>query len=115
MALIKEINVGIDFYHRLTNRDYNQGDGKHTAAVDFRNKFLKELDSEDAWKNPEKKIILDFKEVKKIGPSFANEAFGYFTKYAEPGTIFKVIEIKNASNVQLEIIKIELDSARSGK
>ena len=36
------VDVKKQFYHRLTNRDENQGDGKHTAK-DFREKFLSTL------------------------------------------------------------------------
>lgn len=103
------IDVGTEFYHRLANRDKQQGDGKHTA-VEFRRRYLTELDNPDAWTQEIKPILLDFKNVEKIGPSFANEAFAYFTKYAKPEKILERIIFLNISKVQLIIIKQELDS-----
>lgn len=104
-----KIDIGTDFYHRLANRDGFQGDGKNTA-VEFRNKYLSELDSDIAWKNDNLFIEFDFSNVKKIGPSFANEAFAYFTKYAKPTQILKKIEFTNISKVKRLIIEQELDS-----
>lgn len=64
------IDIGKAFYHRLANRDKNQGDGKHTA-IDFRNRFLASLDNTSIWSTPiSDPIVLDFNGVKKIGPSF---------------------------------------------
>lgn len=104
-----EVDVGKQFYHRLANRDQRQGDGKY-SAVEFRDKYLKFLDNEEAWRTDKEEIVLDFTNVKKIGPSFANEAFAYFTKYAKPERIFKKIVFKNISQVQRMIIHEELDT-----
>ena len=104
-----EIDVGKDFYHRLANRDSHQGDGKFTA-IDFRNRFLKSLDNENAWLTDTEPIVLNFINVKKIGPSFANEAFAYFTKYDSPEKILKKIVFKNATRVQRMIIQEELET-----
>ena len=111
---MKTIDVGIEFYHRLANRDNKQGDGKHTA-IDFRKRFLSHLDNVDVWKSPSEPIILDFTNVKKIGPSFASEAFGYFMKYVKPEEFLKKVQFDNISKVQLMIIKEELESAYKGK
>ena len=100
------IDIGKEFYHRLTNRDKYQGDGKNTAE-EFRKKLLKDFDSQEAWKT-DKKIIFDFKNVKKLGPSFANEAFAYFTKYAKPEEILKKFIFENISEVKKMIIEEEL-------
>ncbi len=106
------IIVAAEFYPRLANRDTRQGDGRHTA-VEFRDKFLAVLDSQEAWDNESCVVELDFKGVKKIGPSFANEAFAYFTQYAKPQLILKKICLKNASKVQTKIIEIELETGYS--
>lgn len=111
---MQTIDVGKEFYHRLANRDRKQGDGKHTA-VDFRTRFLHHLDSPGAWISPSEPIMLDFKNVKKIGPSFASEAFGYFMKYVKPEEFLKKIQFINISDVQFMIIKEELESAYKGK
>jgi len=108
------IDVGVVFYHRLANRDSKQGDGKHTA-VEFRTRFLSSRDNPQIWKSSSEPTILDFKNVKKIGPSFANEAFGYFTKYATPATFFERVRFVNISKVQKMIIEEELESGYSGK
>lgn len=109
MSNIKEINIAREFYHRLANRDSYQGDGKHTAK-DFREKYLSELDNKESWKNNEPFIVIDFLGVTKLGPSFANEAFGYFTQYANPKQIKNKIIFRNISNVKKAIIENELRS-----
>jgi hypothetical protein len=102
------VHIKDDFGHRLANRDEHQGDGTFTA-VQFRERFLNFLDNKDAWKTGGTVICLDFSGVKKIGPSFANEAFAYFTKYAKPDEILSKIKLTNATEVQLMIIKQELE------
>lgn len=106
---MRRVSIAKEFYHRLANRDSNQGDGEHNA-VEFRQTFLSALCHESAWKNDDPFIELDFNNVKKIGPSFANEAFAYFTKFSTPSRILKKIQIINATVVQKEIINTELKS-----
>ena len=102
------IDVGKEFFPRLANRDKSQGDGRHNA-IDFRRRYLGELDNVQIWtKAGEPVICFDFVGVDKIAPSFANEAFAYFTKYAAPELILKVIKFKNISPVKMEIIELEL-------
>lgn len=111
------IDIGTEFYPRLANRNRAQGDGKNTA-VEFRKKYLQMLDNPEIWKTsdqPLKVVALDFKNVKKIGPSFANEAFAYFTQYASPDEFLRAVDLKNISKVQLMIIKEELDSGYYGR
>lgn len=106
---MNKIDVGKDFYPRLANRDENQGDGKHTA-VSFRLKYLTCFDNSKVWEDGTLTIDFDFSNVSKIGPSFANEAFAYFTKYAKPTAILKQIKVSNTTKVQLSIIKQELET-----
>lgn len=106
------IDVGTEFHPRLANRDKHQGDGKYTA-VDFRQRFLSSLDGKEEWNFFESQIALDFKNVKKIGPSFANEAFGYFMQYGPPAEFWKRVVITNITRVQKAIIQEELESART--
>jgi len=108
------IDIGKDFYHRLANRDERQGDGKHTA-IQFRKKYLSDLDNAQAWKEESEPLIFDFSNVKKIGPSFANEAFGYFTRYVTPEAFYKKVRFINISNVQKMIIDEELRSGYTGR
>jgi hypothetical protein len=105
------VQVARDFGRRLANRDKRQGDGKHTA-IDFRRKFLAALDNPEIWKTVGKgpAIELDFEGVVKIGPSFANEAFAYFTQYASPERVLERIRFVNTSHVQMLIIEQELRS-----
>jgi len=106
---MKPIDVGQDFYFRLANRNELQGDGKHTA-VEFRKKYLSSLDSKEAWANDRTEIVFDFSNVKRIGPSFANEAFAYFMKYTTPDKFLKKVSFENINiPVDLGIIKIELE------
>lgn len=104
------IDVGNEFYHRLANRNKHQGDGKYNAE-EFRHKYLADFDNEKVWRDGKKTITFDFSNVKKIGPSFANEAFAYFVKFASPKQILKQIVITNATKVQMMIIEEELESA----
>ena len=105
----KVIDIGNDFYPRLANRNKFQGDGKHTAE-EFREKYLSFLDNEEIWSNDRTEIELDFKNVRKIGPSFANEAFAYFCKYSEPQKVIKKIKLCNLTDVKKAIILEEIES-----
>jgi uncharacterized protein DUF4325 len=112
--MIETIDIGKDFYHSLTNRDHKQRDGKNTG-VNFRATYLSALDTESAWKDDTLFIILDFVNVKKMGPSWANEVFAYFTQYASPKIILKKIQLKNISRVKKSIIVNELEGGHSRK
>lgn len=110
-----KVDIGNEFYHRLANRDEKQGDGKFTA-IEFREKYLGYLDNNDIWKSNNIDIIIfDFSNVKIIGPSFANEAFAYFTKYAKPEKIKSVIRFEKISKIHQLIIEKELETGYSGK
>lgn len=112
---MKTIDVGKDFYYRLANRNNLQGSRDHTA-IEFRKQFLKELDNENCWNNDETAIILDFKNVEVLSPSFANEAFAYFLKYnVHPEAILKKIRFDNISVIKRKIIVQELDSGYKQK
>jgi len=104
---MKNVNVGKEFYHRLANRDKRQGDGRHNAE-EFRLRYFKELDNKEAWLDDSVFVILDFADVKVVGPSFANEAFAYFTIYATPEQIKKKILFENISVIDTAIIDTEL-------
>jgi hypothetical protein len=112
---MKRIDVAAEFYHRLANRNQRQGDGSHNA-IEFRTRFLAHLDSAEAWRNQraENRVILDLSGVTKVGPSFANEAFGYFMKYCTPDDFFKMVTIEKASRVQSMIIREELEAGYKG-
>lgn len=103
-----KVDVGKDFYFRLANRNELQGDGTFNA-IEFRTKYLSILDSIESWKTLEKEVIFDFSNVKRIGPSFANEAFAYFMRYTNPDNFFKKVEFINIDKeVDLPIIIKEL-------
>jgi hypothetical protein len=106
---MKTIDVGTEFSLSLTNRDKLQRDGTFTGE-EFRNKFLSEIDDPVRWKNQDAFVILDFSKVKRLGPSWANEAFAYFTKFGEPDAILKKIVLTDISRVKLAIIKQEIDT-----
>src|SRR4051812_35551820 len=75
------IQIADEFSDYLVNRDKYQGDGKYSAQ-DFRSRFLKELDDQSWWDNPETRVVISFKGVQTLGPSWANEAFAYFLRFA---------------------------------
>lgn len=112
--MIKTIDVGRDFFVDLVNRDTNQGDGLYTA-VEFRQKYLGDLMKPEFWMKPKEYIVLDFSHVEVLGPSFANEAFAFFTQYnAKPETILHVIKFDPISRVKLSTIKVELEQGYRG-
>lgn len=110
--MINKMDIAKDFSDRLVYRDRYQGDGK-SNAIDFRNKFLNELESEKWWKDNEKFIELDFSGVKTLGPSWANEVFAYYTKNHTPKEILNKIKLVNISNVKKSIIKLEIETGYS--
>ena len=64
----QEIKVK-EFSTFLRNRNKYQTDGLYTG-IDFREKYLSELDSPDWWNDANKIITLDFEDVTTIGPSW---------------------------------------------
>ncbi len=109
---MKAIDIGNDFYPRLANRDKYQGDGTHTA-VEFREKYLSAFDSAEKWKNDVEEICFDFSNVTILIPSFANEAFAYFTKFARPEVILKKIRLEGITKIKEAIILEELENGYS--
>lgn len=107
---IKTVDVGNDFHYRLIYRDERLGDKKYNALC-FREKYLSYLDNQKAWEANPEKICFDFSNVKTIGPSFASEAFAYFTKYATPEEIMNVIIFEPISFVHKNIIENEIKSS----
>ena len=103
------IDVGTAFHNRLANRNRYQGDGRF-SAVDFRKRFLSSFDNQEQWKSGELVVELDFANVRKIGPSFANEAFAYFMKYTTPEIFHRRIKLINLTTVQRAIIETELST-----
>lgn len=111
---MKKIDVGKEFSTSLTNRDNLQRDGKFNG-VDFRTKFLSEFDNNELWNNDDTLIILDFGNVERLGPSWANEVFAYFAKFGEQDRILKKIKLENISRVKLAIIEKEIETGYSRK
>ena len=111
---MKTIDVGKEYFFRLANRNKLQGDGTYNA-VDFRKKYLSKLDNSSAWEDFTPFIVLDFSNVKRIGPSFANEAFAYFMKYTNPDNFMEKVTFKNLDEVDQIIINKELFSGYKGK
>lgn len=110
---MKTISVATEFYPRLANRDERQDDGSHNAVI-FREKFLKELITDPKhWENDECFIVFDFLSVDILGPSFANEAFAYFTKSYKPEKILSKICFINISRIKMRTIKKELSDGYS--
>lgn len=110
MSDIRTVDVGAEFYPRLRNRNKMQGDGTHTA-IEFRDTYLSEFYSQEAWKDNAPGIILDFGKVTRLGPSFANEAFAYFARL-KGVTLDKILSkfvFKNISKIKMGIIKVEIE------
>lgn len=108
------LDIGKVFYHKLLNRNELQGDGKNTA-VDFRVKYLGDLDSEAWWKSSNSKIELDFANVEVIGPSWANEIFAYYLgKGVKKKDILEKIICLNLTKTKEIIINREIDQGYRG-
>lgn len=103
------VNVGEDFSPYLTNRDRRQRDGAFSGEQ-FREEYLTPLDNKDIWQDSAPFVVLDFSGVKRLGPSWANEVFAFFTRYARPEAILQKIQVKNISRVKQNIIDVEIEA-----
>jgi len=100
MTIRRTVDVGRAYSPRLATRD---------EAKKFKDKYLSVFYDKHSWEDPECKVVLDFTNVKKISPGFADTAFGEFTYDAKNiEELLEHIVIQNASTVQLAIIKGEL-------
>lgn len=109
---LQVVNVGNDFDTWLLNRDQNQTDGQHNA-VEFRNKYLRFLDNDAAWRTDDSRIKFDLRNVEFIGSSFANEAFAFFRQYTTADKIKKVILFEFKTSVQRRTVYEEIESGYS--
>lgn len=115
MGTIINIAIATEFSPNLVNRNKDQGDGRYTAD-EFRVKFLGALDDLGWWSDPENKVYFDFRDVKTLTPSWANEAFAYFTKFDfNSDRILKQLHFENISRIKMSTIKEELDSGYGRK
>ena len=78
--------------------------------MEFRNKYLGELDDQENWNNNSSIIELDFRHVKRLGPSWANEVFAYFTRKHKPESILKKIKLINITKVKRAIVEKEIET-----
>ncbi len=109
------INLAKDFSPVLRNRNKYQTDGKFTA-IEFRKKFLNELDSQEWWGNESKTISIDLSDIDTLGPSWVNEAFAYFARYnINSEALFKKINFIGLDEVWKEIIEQEMKDGYSGE
>ena len=95
-----------EFWDELSNTAIA---GKRTGAF-LRELFMEHMDNQKFWDNVNSPAIrFDFTGVRKITPSFANDAFAYFTKYANATKVLKVIEFVNITNIKRAIINLEVE------
>ena len=105
----KIVKVAQDFHFRLSNRNKHHNDGTHTA-VEFREKFLFQYDCQDIWDTDTPTIVFDFSGVKRVSPSFANEAFAYFLQYTDKDNLLKHFIFENIDPIDRMIVEQELNS-----
>jgi len=98
-----------ELVHRNPKSDY------YFNAIKFRELFLRDLHFSSSWEDDRPYIILDFLFVEKISPSFANEAFAYFTKFAPPERVKNKIKFINISVVKQAIIDLEIEQGYKGE
>lgn len=111
---IRKINVAAEFSDYLVNRNNLQGDGTKTGE-DFRTQFLLDLENDSWWDKSENIIIFNFKDVRTIGPSWANEVFAYYANKRNKSTVLSHLKFENISPVKLEIIELEIESGYATK
>lgn len=104
----QRINIKEQFSDRLVYRDSFQGIYKYSAK-NFRELFLKELETVKWWGDDSKLIELNFKDVETISPSWANEVFAFYTENYDPDKVKKKIKLVNISSVKRLIINLEID------
>ena len=105
-----EIALAKDFSDFLINRDEHQNDGADNA-VDFRRKFLADLDSKEWWEDATKQVVINFDGVDTLAPSWANEAFAYYTKFCpDVSKVLSKIILKHVNIVHRSIIETEVKS-----
>lgn len=109
---LRTVDVGREFspvLYRPHKDSPHHRFGTNDSAQDFRERYLKELDCQEAWENDDPVIILNFRNVEKLAPSFAYVAFAYYRKYATTTQILKKIEFTYRTGVQKQVIEIELE------
>ena len=106
---MQTVNVGQEFSPYLVSRDEEHRGGFHSGR-EFRNKYLSHLDNPECWRNGAPSIVLDFSDVTRLGFAWSNEAFAFFTQYADPKRVLKKIRLRNISKVKRLIIKMELEA-----
>lgn len=105
---MRTIDIGKEFSSSLVNRNSQQRDGKFSGE-EFRDKYLSDLMNPKSWENKEPYITLDFTNVERIGPGWANEVFSNLPFYSVEDVLNKII-LKNISKVKLAIIINEIVS-----
>ncbi len=106
---IPVVHIARDFSSTLRyGRPKNSLETPHSAQA-FRDLFLKQFDSPDAWQDSTPGIILDFKGVERLTPVFAYYAFAYFRKYTFSERIMKKLWRTNISSIHKFTIDLELE------
>lgn len=101
------IAIADEFSHDLMFR-FKKQDKKFSAEA-FREQFLSALNAQEWWANSNSKIIINFENVDTLTPSWANEAFAYYTKsLANPSQIKERIDFQNLSTIKRQIIEREI-------
>ena len=100
-----------EFGVRLATRNRYQLGGKYSGE-EFRETHLSDLHRSDWWDDPRETITLDFKGVRIVSPTWADEVFGYFmTADIDPVKVFQKIRLINLSDVKRETIEHEITSS----
>lgn len=106
---IPVVKIARDFSSALRYGIPNNPQEIPYSAKAFRDLFLKEFDNQEAWQDDNVGVILDFRGVERLSPSFAYHAFAYFRKYAQSERIMRKFHRTNITSLQKQVIDLELE------
>ena len=101
------VDIGIEFCENLIHRDRKAC--KTYNAIYFKHTYLWDGSINNLGCGRKTPIILDFINVRRIGPSFVRAAFEVYVKHhGSLNEFYKIFRFENLSKVQKMIIELEL-------
>lgn len=110
------IDIGRQFGSRLLYRSSEPANERtrSNGGIEFRMRFMSELETPEFWSDKTRMITLDFKNVDTLGPAWANEVFAYWAQCRLPADVKNKIKCINITEVKQAVIDIELDHGYCG-
>lgn len=110
------IDIGRQFGSRLLYRSSEPANERTrpNGGVEFRMRFMSELETPEFWSDKTRSITLDFSNVETLGPAWANEVFAYWLQRRQSRDVKAKILCINITEVKQAVIDIELDQGYCG-